>query len=140
MFRMLLRLALVVVILAAAAAFFMGYRLGGDYIESPVSARPTAPVVDTEKARQTGAAIGEKVATGAAHAEQILSEGSLTAKIKAKMALDDTVKALSIDVDTKDRVVTLSGVVHSDIERAKALQLARETDGVTSVVDRLVIR
>jgi ribosomal protein S1 len=138
MFRALLRLVLVVVILAAAAAFFMGYRLGDNRVETPVSAR--VPSIDTDKARATGAAIGEKVASGAAQAEQALSEGSLTAKIKAKMALDDTVKALSIDVDTKGTAVTLSGAVHSEAERAKALQLARETAGVTSVVDRLVIR
>lgn len=140
MFRALLRLILVVVILAAIAAFFMGYKLGDGRIEAPGSARQTAPTVDTDKARQTGAAIGEQVATGAARAEQALNEGSLTAKIKAKMALDDTVKALTIDVDTKDRVVTLTGSVHSEAERARALQLARETNGVTSVVDRLVIR
>lgn len=139
MIRGLLRLALVVVILAAAAAFFLGYRLGDNGVEAPVSATP-APAVDTTKARATGAAIGERVATGAAEAEKALAEGSLTAKIKAKMALDDTVKALAIDIDTQGGVVTLSGSVHSEAERAKALQLARDTTGVTSVVDRLVIR
>jgi hyperosmotically inducible protein len=140
MFRGLLRLLLVVVIVAAVAAFFLGYRLGGDGIESPVSARQIVPEIDAAKARQTGAAIGQKVATGAVHAEQALSEGSLTAKIKAKMALDDTVRALSIDIDTNGSVVTLTGVVHSEAERTKAVQLARETDGVTTVHDRLVIR
>jgi osmotically-inducible protein OsmY len=138
MFRALLRLVLVVVIVAAAAAFFLGYRLGGDGVETPVSAE--VPAVDADKARATGAAIGEKVATGAAHAEQALNEGSLTAKIKAKMALDDTVKALAIDVDTNGSVVTLTGAVHSEAERAKAVQLARDTDGVTSVNDKLVVR
>ena len=138
MFRALLRLLLVVVILAAAAAFFLGYRLGGDGVETPVSAK--VPTVDTDKARATGAAIGEKVATGAAQAEQAVVEGSLTAKIKAKMALDDTVKALAIDVDTNGSVVTLTGAVHSETERAKAVQLARETAGVTTVNDKLVIR
>ena len=138
MFRALLRLVLIVVILAAAAAFFFGYRLGGDGVEAPLSAR--IPTVDSEKARETGAAIGEKVATGAARAEQAVGEGSLTAKIKAKMALDDTVKALSIDVDTNGSIVTLSGSVHSEAERTKAVQLARETAGVTQVNDRLVIR
>jgi hyperosmotically inducible periplasmic protein len=140
MIRGLLRLALIVVIIAAAAAFFFGYKLGDNGVQAPVSATRSTPAVDTEKARATGAAIGEKVATGAAHAEQALSEGSLTGKIKAKMALDDTVKALSIDVDTKGSIVTLSGTVHSETEHAKALQLARETAGVTSVVDRLVVR
>ena len=138
MIRGLLKLVIIVVILAAVAAFFMGYKLGGDGVQTPVSTR--VPTVDTEKARATGAAIGEKVATGAVHAEQALAEGSLTVRIKAKMALDDTVKALTIDVDTRGSVVTLNGSVHSESERARALQLARETDGVTSVVDRLVIR
>jgi hypothetical protein len=138
MFRALLRLVLVVVILAAAAAFFMGYKLHDNGVETPLSAK--MPQVDTAKARATGAAIGEKVATEAAHAETALSEGSLTAKIKAKMALDDTVKALTIDVDTNGSVVTLSGSVHSEAEHAKAVQLAKDTAGVTQVVDRLVIR
>ena len=140
MIRGLLRLALVVVIIAVAAAFFLGYRLGDNGVEAPVSAREGIPDVDTAKARATGADIGERVATGAAQAEQALTEGSLTAKIKAKMALDETVKALTIDVDTKGSVVTLSGSVNSEIEHTKAVQLARETAGVTSVVDRLVVR
>ncbi|HEX4915374.1 MAG TPA: BON domain-containing protein, partial [Vicinamibacterales bacterium] len=78
--------------------------------------------------------------TGAAQAQQVLTAGSLTAKIKSKMALDDTVKALNIDVDTNGGEVTLSGTVNSAAERDKALQLARDTAGVTSVRDRLVIR
>jgi hyperosmotically inducible periplasmic protein len=140
MLRALFKLVILFVIIAAVAAFFLGYRLGDKGVETPVSARQDTPGVDAEKARQTGAAIGEKVATGAAVAERALDEAALTAKIKSKMALDDTVKALSIDVDTKGSVVTLTGSVHSDAERTRALALARETDGVTAVNDRLVIR
>lgn len=136
----LLKLVLVVVILVAAAAFFFGYRIGDDGIETPVSARQSIPAVDTEKAREAGARIGETVATGAAKGQEALNEGALTAKIKSKMALDDTVKALAIDVDTAGTVVTLTGTVRSQAERDKALQLARETAGVTGVNDRLVIR
>jgi hyperosmotically inducible periplasmic protein len=140
MIRALLKVVLLIVVIAAAAAFFAGYRLadGGD--EAPVTATRTAPAVDAEKARQTGAAIGETVATGAAEAQRALNEGSLTAKIKSKMALDDTVRAAAIDVDTVGGVVTLSGTVGSQAERARAVQLARETAGVTSVTDRLVVR
>lgn len=140
MIRALLKLVLVVVILAAAAAFFLGYRIADDGVETPVSARDSAPAVDTDKARRTGAAIGEAVATGAAQAQQVLDEGALTAKIKSKMALDDSIDAVAIDVDTDGTVVTLSGRVRSTAERDRALQLAKETAGVTSVVDRLVIR
>ncbi|MEO7133173.1 MAG: BON domain-containing protein, partial [Vicinamibacterales bacterium] len=140
MIRGLLRLALIVVIIAVAAAFFLGYRLGDNGVQAPISTHAAVPDVDTSKARATGAAIGERIATGAAQAEQALAEGSLTAKIKAKMALDETVKALTIDIDTEGSVVTLSGSVNSEIEHKKAVQLARDTAGVASVVDRLVVR
>jgi hyperosmotically inducible protein len=141
MIRGLLKLVLLVVILAAAAAFFLGYRIADtDGDTDIVAAEPASPSIDTQKARETGARIGETVATGATQAQEALNDGALTTKIKSKMALDDTVKALSIDVDTDDGVVTLSGTVNSQAEKTKALQLAKETAGVTSVVDRLVIR
>jgi osmotically-inducible protein OsmY len=133
----LLKLVLIVVLIAAAAAFFFGYRFA---VDDRNGTAVTMPRVDTEKARQTGAEIGETVATGAAQAQQALGDGSLTAKIKSKMALDDTVRAAAIDVDTSKGVVTLSGTVRTEAERAKAVQLARETDGVVSVSDRLVVR
>lgn len=140
MIRTLLKVVLVVILIAAATAFFVGYRFGDNGVETPVAAQPGPAATTTEKARETGAAIGEAVATGAVKAQHALDEGALTAKIKSKMALDDTVKALSIDVDTAGTVVTLSGTVNSEAERTRALQLARETAGVTSVVDRLSVR
>ena len=140
MIRGLIKLVLIVVVLAAGAAFFLGYRLADTGVDTPVSAEPAVATVDTQKARETGAKVGEAVATGAVQAQQVLNEGSLTAKIKSKMALDDTVKALSIDIDTNGTIVTLTGSVHSEAERNRAVALARETDGVTAVNDRLVIR
>ena len=144
MFRGLLRFALLVIVLAAAVAFFMGYHFrdhGNDLsAERPVSTTGTAPKVDTARAREAGAKIGEKVAAGANQAEHALENAALTAKIKSKMALDDSVKALDINVDTSNGVVTLTGTVHSEAERTRAVQLARETAGVTSVNDRLTVR
>ena len=139
MIRALFKLLIVVVIVAAAAAFFLGYRIGEGGVE--LAAEPVAaPSIDTARARAAGAKVGETVAVGAAQAQDALTDGALTAKIKSKMALDDTVKALSIDVDTEGGVVTLSGSVNSQAEKAKAVQLAKETAGVTSVIDRLVVR
>ena len=144
MFRALFRVVLILVVLAAAVAFFMGYRLGDDGVnrpsEHPVGTTGTSPTIDTTRAREAGAKVGEKVATGANQAERALETGALTAKIKAKMALDDTVKALDINVDTNGTVVTLTGTVHSAAERARAVQLARETAGVTSVTDHITVR
>ena len=67
------------------------------------------------------------------------SDSGLTTSVKTKLAADDTVKALNIDVDTKNRVVTLTGEVRSLAEEARAIQIARSTDGVTDVVDQLSV-
>ena len=69
-----------------------------------------------------------------------MSESALTAKIKSKMALDDHVNARAIDVDTSGSVVTLSGTVRSKDQQERALRLARDTEGVTRVVDRLRVQ
>ena len=141
MIRALLRLVLLAVVVVGLAAFFFGYRWGStDGGPRPVATSGQTNTIDTAKAREVGAEAGAAVAKGADEAQRAVANGSLTAKIKAKMALDDTVKALSIDVDTNGSVVTLTGSVHSEAERAKAVQLARDTDGVTSVNDKLVVR
>jgi hypothetical protein len=144
MFGALVRLVVILVVLAAGVAFFMGYRIADRGVTNPSSDKPVGTAgsrpVDTSKARETGAAVGEKVAIGANEAQRAAAEAALTSKIKAKMALDDTVKAAAIDVETNGGVVTLKGTVRSEAERTRAVQLARETAGVTSVTDRLVVR
>ncbi len=139
MVRALLRLILVVVVLVAAAAFFLGWWGGGRIhpADRPSSTIGTAGHVDTSKAERVGAQVGEKTAQAANRAAEIVSDGALTAKIKSKMALDDTVRSRSVDVSTTDHVVTLSGTVRSQAEHDRIVQLARETSGVTQVIDHL---
>lgn len=99
-------------------------------------------------AKETAKSEAGKLATRAADTageaadkfSETMTDGALTAKIKSKMALDDHVRARAIDVDTSDSVATLSGVVASADERERALQLARDTQGVTRVVDKLKIK
>ena len=140
MFRALLRLIVVLVVLVGAAAFFLGW-WGSNRAhpgDRPVAVG-TSGQVNTEKAREVGAEVGAKTAEAANRAGEVLSEGALTAKIKSKMALDDLVQARSINVTTSGHVVTLSGSVRSTAERDRAIQLARETTGVTQVVDHLSV-
>ena len=100
-----------------------------------------AAVLDAEHAKQrTVRAANRAVGTASEAADKVgdrVSESALTAKIKSKMALDDHVNARAINVDTTGSVVTLSGVVTSANERERALRLARETEGITRVVDKL---
>ena len=136
--RALLGLVLVVVILVAVGTFVLGWwgRAGGPH---EVPAIGTAGHVDADRARAAGAAVGERTAVAANAAEAALSDGAITAKIKSKMALDDTVKAMDISVHTSGHVVTLTGTVRSLAERERAVQLARETADVTRVVDHLTV-
>ncbi len=137
MFRGLVRLVLVALVVLAAAYYLFGYWPGG---RLPSATEYKTPQIDTAAAREAGAAIGEKTAVAASRVSESLEEGSLTAKIKAKMMLDELVNARAIDVTTEGTTVTLSGTVQSQGEHARAIALARETNGVSKVVDRLTVR
>lgn len=71
---------------------------------------------------------------------EAIDDGVVTAKIKAKLIGDPVTKAHQINVDTFKGTVQLSGFVESDAARTRALQLAREVDGVKKVKDALQIR
>ena len=67
------------------------------------------------------------------------SDSGITTSVKSQFMADDTVKARNINVDTRDRVVTLTGTVQSAQEEAKAIQIARNTKGVADVVDNITV-
>jgi len=67
------------------------------------------------------------------------TDAGITTAVKSKMAADDIVKAYQIDVDTNRRVVTLTGEVQTSVAKEQALKLARETEGVRDVVDKLSV-
>ena len=96
---------------------------------------PTSSAI--EQARERSAELGEKAAIASAKVEAVMTDAGLTSKIKAKMALDDLVRARTIDVSTDGRIVTLRGTVQSAAEHERAVALARETSGVERVDDRL---
>lgn len=143
MIRTLVRTVIILVIVVGIAAFAIGYRWssGGSAAEPEYSVGTSGRAIDVGTARDTGAVIGEKVGEAANQAKRIASNATLTAKIKSKMALDDTIEAAGINVDSSGGgVVTLRGSVDSLAEHRRAMQLARETDGVTKVVDQIVVK
>ena len=139
MIRSFLKLVLVVIVLVGVGAFLAGrWTTSAKFVpDSPVSA--SGPV-DTSKARDAGAKIGEATAKAANQAEDAIRDGAVAAKIKSKMVLDDLVKARNVHVETDGAVVTLTGVVDSEAERKRAVELAKQTEGVTSVIDHLRVR
>lgn len=88
---------------------------------------------DNDNATGTAGSMMDRAGTAA-------SDGTITMKIQAKYAADDVVKGHDIDVDTQGGTVTLKGHVESDAQRQSAERIARETDGVTRVVNELMIQ
>jgi len=139
MIRALFRLVILLIVLVAVGGFFLGWWGAG----APVPDRDTVATAGqtaADAAKRAGNELGQKAGEAAKTAQEAMSDGTLTAKIKAKMALDDSVKALDLDIDTVDGVVTLTGKVKTRAERERAVALARETNGVRQVVDRLTLQ
>src|SRR5258708_3976641 len=105
---------------------------GGTWTRLARADRPAAIGTSgsVETARERGAEMGEKVAIAAAKVKEEAGEAALTSKIKAKMVLDDNIKARAIDVTTDGSTVTLAGTVRSIDQHDPALRLARGTTGV----------
>jgi len=79
-------------------------------------------------------------ATSGVEVVDMATDAGVTTAVKAKFLADPTIAGLKIDVDTKDHVVTLTGVVPSAADKTHTVDVARKTDGVNSVVDKLTIQ
>jgi hyperosmotically inducible protein len=138
MFRALFKLVILLIVLVAVGGFFLGWWGAGASLPDR-EAVATAGQAGADMAKRAGQEISQKTADAAKTAQEALGDGALTAKIKAKMALDDRVKALDLNIDTRDGVVTVTGKVKTSAERERALSLARETNGVRQVIDRTTL-
>lgn len=69
----------------------------------------------------------------------VLDDAVITSQVKSAFIADPTVKALAINVDTDDGVVTLTGSVNTQAEIDRAVSLAENRDGVRSVRNNLTL-
>ena len=119
-------------------------RSGPESSVEPVSYREAVPAPELREAASASgpaaARVDEAIATtlpdspvplGPADAD----DAAITARVQA--GLVDLGR--SVQVLTRGGVVTLSGVVETELERSQALRIARATKGVARVEDRLVV-
>lgn len=85
------------------------------------------------------AAGGYAVAKDERSAKQIADDASITGAIKTRLLADKYVKGFSIDVDTYNRVVTLTGELTSNFSKERAGELAAKTRGVVQVKNNLTV-
>ncbi|HXH86661.1 MAG TPA: BON domain-containing protein [Nitrospira sp.] len=71
---------------------------------------------------------------------QYVDDAAITAKVKAKIVGEQSLKGFDIKVETFKGTVQLSGFVDSADLSAKAEKLARGVNGVKSVKNSLVVK
>jgi osmotically-inducible protein OsmY len=96
-----------------------------------------------ERAGETLEEAGREIAAGVERAaervEPYVEDAAITAKVKARLTADPAVNPLTVDVDTVNGVVTLTGTVPTPSDRDLVLEHARSVEDVVEVRDNLVI-
>lgn len=109
-------------------------------------ARNVAAVQDIDNRIEAPSELAQAGDEAAAAAERAgdragenVSDALITTKVKAKLASDDQVKARDINVSTEAGVVELKGTVPDEQAKRRAIELARNTEGVKNVEDELIV-
>jgi osmotically-inducible protein OsmY len=89
--------------------------------------------------REEGREAADATRDAAGRAGAAITDAAITSAVKAKFLADTTVKGLQIDVDTNGGMVTLNGNVSSRAEADRAMNLARNTEGVKGVHSNLKV-
>ena len=69
-----------------------------------------------------------------------LTDSKVATVVKTRLLFSTDVSGTHINVDVADGVVTLQGEVASDAERQLALTIAKNTDDVKKVVDKIKVK
>ena len=83
--------------------------------------------------------VADRIKGGWNTAGEKITDAWITTKVKWFFTGEDLLKGSNINVDTKDNVVTLKGTVKTQEGRTRAVELAKNTDGVKNVVDQLTV-
>lgn len=93
-----------------------------------------------DKTKEIAVAVGSTTKEAVSTTGEAITDGWITTKVSAKFVDETLLKGSDINVDTDNHVVTLKGYVTSDGAKARAAAIARDTEGVTRVVNQLVVR
>jgi osmotically-inducible protein OsmY len=83
---------------------------------------------------------GHGAESAGANAGRVVDDSLITGKVKAALVADPDTKAHQIEVETFKGTVQLSGFVDSTTARRRAVEVARNIEGVKDVKNSLQIR
>ena len=90
-----------------------------------------------EAAKSEARETKQEAKSAAATSGNAIKDSWITLKVHSQFVPEDALKDSDIDVDTTNGVVMLNGTVASEAGRAKAIAIAKATDGVKNVMDHL---
>ncbi|WP_275554492.1 molecular chaperone OsmY [Mixta sp. Marseille-Q2659] len=94
----------------------------------------------SQKTQNTADSAGSKIDSSMKKVDGFMDDSAITAKAKAALVDDETIKSTDISVETQKGVVTLSGFVSSQDQAEKAVALVKKVEGVKSVSDKLHVK
>jgi osmotically-inducible protein OsmY len=95
--------------------------------------------VDNRIAVEAEPKLRERRSEGERDFDEAVEDASITASVKSRLLWNDATDGLDIDVDTMRGKVTLSGSAATQAEKNLATKLARLTDGVRGVDNRIAV-
>jgi len=84
-------------------------------------------------------AAADKAKDGVSKTGEVMTDAWITTRVHERFVGEDLLKDSDISVKTSKHVVTLNGTVTGRAGRSKATNIARRTEGVHRVVNRLTI-
>lgn len=126
-------------------------RSAGQRVDEAVATTERKTEQAGAEVREAGREAGADVKEAARDAGQALKnagetvadktrDAAITAEVKTRLARDDGLSALAIDVDTRDGRVALRGAAPDTAARSRATELARSVDGVVAVNNELSVQ
>src|SRR3954454_24521208 len=133
--------AVVLSVLAAAALLAACEKKTTTVTDSPAgttsTTTSTTTVAPTAAASDAMSSTASTMSNAASATERAMSkagdkidDAAITGKVKSALIADPDAKALQIDVDTKDSVVTLNGSADTQAHADKAATIAQGVEGV----------
>lgn len=71
---------------------------------------------------------------------EAIDDGVISTRVKTALLRDESTPGTAIQVETFRGTVQLSGFVDNAVQKTRAVEIARGTPGVVSVVDNIVVK
>jgi hyperosmotically inducible protein len=134
------RTSLAALAIVAAAALLSACDKKTTVTDVPAGSNSTTSSSTSVSASPAASNAMAATASAMNNAGDAVGDAAVTGKVKSALIADPDVKALQIDVDTKNGVVTLTGSADKSANVDRAVTVAKGVEGVKSVDSKLTVK